>query len=69
MLIMLYIYNHVDVFILIIYFIVIVLMENLGFQQKTVSFVVLILLEIGNHLIQGALHIYQQYFQKFTERN
>lgn len=69
MLIMLYIYSHIDVLILIIYYIVIVLMENLGFQQKTVSFVVLILLEIGNHLIQGALHIYQQYFQKFTERN
>lgn len=69
MLIMLYIYSHIDVLILIIYYIVIVLMENLGFQQKTVSFVVLILLEIGNHLIQGALYIYQQYFQKFTERN
>jgi len=36
LIIMLYIYSHIDAFILVIYYIVIVLMENLGFQQKTV---------------------------------
>ncbi|KAL4111793.1 hypothetical protein QTP88_015680 [Uroleucon formosanum] len=42
-------------------------MENLGYLQRIVSFVVLILLEIGNHLIQSAFHIYQQYFQNYKK--